>query len=42
MKIIFPVILPTYERRKQNTAKIVNYNKDEKQKQQISRTVDSW
>lgn len=36
-----PVILPKHERRKQNTAEIVNYNRDEKQKQRISRTVDS-
>lgn len=41
MKILFPVILPKHERRKQNTAEIVNYNRDEKQKQRISRTVDS-
>lgn len=41
MKILFPVILPKHERREQNTAEIVNYNRDEKQKQRISRTVDS-
>jgi len=36
MKIIFPVILPKHERRKQNTAEIVNYNRDEKQNSELA------
>jgi len=44
MKIIFPVILPKHERRKQNTAEIVNYNRDEKQNSELAEQSipDKW
>lgn len=35
MKVIFPVNLPKHEREKQNTAKIVNYNRNEKQNSEL-------
>lgn len=31
-KVIFPVNFPKHERKKQNTAKIVSYNRNEKTK----------
>lgn len=46
MKIIFPVILPKYKRRKENTAKTTNSNGDAKQsksaEQSISGVWISW